>query len=632
MNYKLLAKIRHPALAMILILLVTSDPAQSGNLHFDDKYIPDIETFMKIGYATSPGISDETGEMFFISAMSGVDQLYRLTDDGWPYQLTVFDDGLDWYSLSYHGRLAIAGAAPGGSEDHQLFLVDTRSGRTKQLTFTPRIRYGTLFWRRDGNSFYFAANLDSPRDFEIFRYDFATKGTTKILDMDGSNWISDISLDEKYLVIFHERSNVSNDLILLELQTGEYRVVTPESENIRYSDPKLMPDNRTVYLLCNDNEEGILKRARLDVQTKQLEFIDPDSRWNIDGLVFSDSRRYMGWLVNEDGYSNLRMWDMQKNRSIPGPPVTGNIFYPVLTNDGRALFRFFTATRAPDIWLWDWKAPELTKVTHSIYAGVDPDLFVEPELIKYRSFDDLEIPAFLFLPPDYDGEPIPFIIHIHGGPEEQFRPVFQRHFNYLLLNGYGILAPNIRGSDGYGRRYLYLDNYTKRMNAIKDIKAGADFLITNGYTEKGLLGIKGRSYGGFAVLASITEYPDLFGAAMETAGIANFVTFLQNTRDYRRWLRETEYGPLTDQDFLKSISPIHKVDRIKTPLLVVHGENDPRVPISEARQMIEAIHSSGGIVDSLIFPDEGHQVRKLANRLIFYSKMVEFFDRHLKKD
>ncbi|UCD94603.1 MAG: S9 family peptidase [Candidatus Zixiibacteriota bacterium] len=630
MDSTLHRKMRSLTLSIALILFVMPGAAQPDKLHFEDKYIPNIETFMKVGYATSPGISDETGEIFFVSAMSGVNQLYRLTEEGWPYQLTVFDDGIDWYSLSYDGRLAIAGAALGGSEDHQLFLIDTRTGRTRQLTFTPRTRYGTLFWKKDGGSFYFAANLESPKDFEIFRYDFATAGITKILDRDGSNWISDMSLDEKYLIIFHERSNVSNDLLLLELRTGEDRVITPDRENIRYSSPKLMPDNNTVYLLCNDNEEGILKRARLDAGSRELEFIDPDSRWNIDGLCFSDNRRYMGWLVNEEGYSNLRLYDIQKNRPIPGPPITGNILYAVPTNDGRVLFRFFTATRAPDVWLWDWKAPELKKVTHSIYAGIDPDVFVEPELIRYKSFDGLEIPAFMFLPPDYNGEPVPFIVHVHGGPEEQFRPRFQRHFNYLLLNGYGIITPNVRGSSGYGRRYLNMDNYKKRMDAIKDIKAGVDYLIENGYTRKGMIGIKGKSYGGFAVLACITEYPELFSAAVEMSGIANFVTFLQNTRDYRRELRETEYGPLTDEDFLKSISPIHKADRIKTPLLVVHGQNDPRVPIGEARQIISAIQDNGGTVDSLIFSDEGHQIRKLTNRLVYYSKMVEFFDKNLK--
>jgi len=222
-------------------------------------------------------------------------------------------------------------------------------------------------------------------------------------------------------------------------------------------------------------------------------------------------------------------------------------------------------------------------------------------------------------------------VHVHGGPESQFRPYLQRHFQYLLLNGYGVIAPNIRGSDGYGKEYLAMDNYKKRLNSIKDIKSGVDYLIKKGYSKTGMIGIKGASYGGYAVLASITEYPDLFSAAINQVGIANYVSFLENTRSYRRHIREAEYGPLTDPEFLQSISPIHKADKIKTPLLVIHGENDPRVPIGEARQIIKAVHNNGGIVDSLIFPDEGHGVSKLSNRLQVYRKMVEFFDANLKK-
>jgi dipeptidyl aminopeptidase/acylaminoacyl peptidase len=265
-------------------------------------------------------------------------------------------------------------------------------------------------------------------------------------------------------------------------------------------------------------------------------------------------------------------------------------------------------------------------------AGIDPSLFVEPTLIKYKSFDGLEIPAFLYLPPDYQGKPIPFVIDVHGGPESQFRPGFVRNFQYLLLNGYGVFAPNIRGSSGYGKEYVMLDNYKKRLDSIKDVAEGAKWLIKNGYTTKDRLAIKGGSYGGYVVMAALTEFPDLFAAGIDEVGIVNFVTFLENTKTYRRELRESEYGPLTDKEFLESISPIHKVDKVKAALLVIHGENDPRVPVDEARQVIEAMRAQGGEVDSLIFSDEGHGIAKLSNRLVAYRKMVDFLDQHLKKD
>jgi dipeptidyl aminopeptidase/acylaminoacyl peptidase len=338
----------------------------------------------------------------------------------------------------------------------------------------------------------------------------------------------------------------------------------------------------------------------------------------------------MGWTVNEDGYLRLHLRDLARERAIPAPPVDGEVTGFDFTDAGTVAFEFSSASSTTDIWIWDWRAPQLTKATHSTYAGIDPAQFIDPELVHYPSFDGREIPAFLYLPPAYrPGTPVPFVVHVHGGPESQFRPGFIRHFQYLLLHGYGILAPNVRGSSGYGREYMELDNYTKRLDSVKDLKAGADYLIAKGYTAPGMLAVKGGSYGGYMTLAAITEYPSLFSAAVDEVGIANFVSFLENTAEYRRYLREAEYGPLTDRDFLESISPLNKADRITTPLLVIHGENDPRVPVGEARQIIAALEARSTPVDSLIFPDEGHGASKRPNVIATYRKMVEFLDAHL---
>ena len=616
---------------LTLTLLLIAAVVTAGQLKMETSGdVPDIGTFMKIGYAGSPAISS-TGEIFFTSSMSGVDQLYRLTPEGWPYQMTVFDDGINWYVLSPDGRKAIVGATAGGNEDYQLFLLDLRSGEMKRITHEPDVRYGSVIWKPDNSGIYYRANLDNRRDFMIYSHDLATDERIRILDMEGSNGIMDLSLDGRYMITIHANSNIDYELFLLDLENGGHRKITPEDGEFTYDYATIMPDNKTVYMVSNNNEKGIPSIATLDLETGAIEFVDYESKWTIDLLTFSKDRRYAACLVNEDGYSNLEMWDMQKDEPLPLPPVTGIVKSPSFSNDGRIIFQFNSPTRSPDVWTWDWKKPELKKITHSTQAGIDPNYFTEPKLIKYKSFDGLEIPAFLYLPPDYDGKPVPFVLHIHGGPEGQYHPYFSRHFTYLMLNGYGILAPNVRGSSGYGKEYMNMDNYKNRLNSIKDMKAGVDYLIENNFTKKGMIGIKGASYGGYAVLACITEYPDLFGAAIDQIGIANYITFLQNTREYRRHIREAEYGPLSDPEFLKSISPIHKASEIKTPLLVVHGENDPRVPVSEARQIIQAIIDNGGVVDSLIFPDEGHGIAKLSNRLDYYRKMVEFFDTHLKK-
>ncbi len=596
-----------------------------------EQYVPDIETFMQIGWAGDPDISPDGQRVFFTTGFSGVAQLYRMTDGGWPYQLTMFPDGIDWYALSHSGDLAIIGASVGGSEQSQLHLLDTYTGRIKQLTHQDTVQFGSVVWSRDDKTVYFRSNMENLRDFKLYKMDLTTGASEKVLDVEGWNGWGSISLDGSKLMYYHASSSVDNDLYLYDVASAEVTLLTPHEGEVSYGGGYFSADGNTMYITSNDNELGIQLRAVLDLETREYTYMDPDSRWEVDGMSMNPDRTVMAWTLNEDGYARLKMAMVETGQELPVPKLDGIVGTPAFSKTSRMLFTFNSPTQTTDVWSWDWNSQKLEKLSHASYAGIDRTIFTEPKLIKYTALDGLEIPAFLYLPPGYSGGPIPFVLDIHGGPEGQFRPYFNRHFQYLMLHGYGLFAPNVRGSDGYGKEYLAMDNYKNRLKSVSDMKAGADWLIENGYTEKGMIGIKGGSYGGYMVMAGITEYPDLFSAAINSVGIVNFVSFLENTSAYRRHLRESEYGPLTDKEFLRSISPLHKADRIMTPLMVVHGENDPRVPIGEARQIIDAIKKKGGVVEPLIFPDEGHGIGKLKNRLVFYREMVDFFNDHLKK-
>jgi dipeptidyl aminopeptidase/acylaminoacyl peptidase len=632
------------ALFVLLIPLITSvvtadeeDPILQTML-YQEQYVPDVGTFLQIGGTSPAGVTWDDGTVFFRSSASGASQIYRLTDEGWPYQLTVFEDGIDYFVLSRDGTMGIVGASVGGSEQSQLYLMDTRTGRVMQLTDFDNVQFGSVLWARDDMSIYYRSNEENGRDFFVYEMDLATGKSEKVFGstegVRGYNFIMDLSQNGELMIIGNFTSNVNNDLYLLDLNTEEYDKITEDEGDVYYGSPTLMPDNETIWLTCNNNEDGIQRLAKMQVGSPEIEWVDDgwiDPQWEIEGVGFSRDYKHMAASYNEHGYVRLKLREVETLKELPAPPMDGIITMGGSDKDGNVYFSFNGPTRAPDVWKWNPSTQELTQLTFSIYAGIDRDLFTEPRLIQYESFDGLEIPAFLYLPPDYvEGTPLPFIVNAHGGPEGQFQPYFQRNIQYLLLNGYGLFAPNPRGSSGYGREYLNLDNYKKRKNSLKDYKAGVDWLIENGYTQKGMIGIRGGSYGGYVVLGMITEYPDLFSAAVDDVGIANFVTFLKNTADYRRHLRESEYGPLSDSAFLHSISPIHKADQIETPLLVVHGENDPRVPVGEARQIIEAIEKRGGVVDSLIFPDEGHGTSKRENIIAEYRKQVEFFGKHLQ--
>ncbi|KPJ49546.1 MAG: hypothetical protein AMJ41_02765 [candidate division Zixibacteria bacterium DG_27] len=585
---------------------------------------------MQIGYCASPAISEDGREIFFISNMSGVSQLYRLTEEGWPYQLTLFPDGIDFYTISSGGEFVIVGASTGGSEQSQLHWVDGSTGRVKVLTEKPEIRYGTVVISPAKTHIYYRSNERNMRDFDIYAMNLATGEEIRLAELEGANGVEDITADGKTLLLSRWTSSYNSDLYLFEIDSRRAVHLTPHKGDAVYDYPEFSPDGRFIYLITNENKAGLLRVAKLEVPTTRIEYSQEETVWETEEMATSPEGRYIAWVLNEDGYGNLYIKDLQTGEMLPTPPLNGVVTEPYFARDGKLLFVFNSPTKTEDVWLWDFQNLELKRLTNSIYAGIDPSLFVEPQLIRYKTFDKREIPGLLFLPPGYSGESIPFIVHAHGGPESQFRPYFYRHFQYLILNGYGIFAPNVRGSSGYGKDYAALDNYTKRLDSVKDLKHGVEWLIKKGYTKKGTIGIKGASYGGYMVLAGITEYPELFSAAVDEVGIANFVTFLENTRAYRRTLREAEYGPLTDRGFLRKISPIHKVDKIETPLLVVHGENDPRVPVGEARQIIKALSDRGVAVDSLIFPDEGHGVSKRKNSLVLYRRMVDFLDKHLK--
>jgi dipeptidyl aminopeptidase/acylaminoacyl peptidase len=620
-------------------LALAQDDSQIATPLNQGAYVPDIATFLNIGACGPAGNSWDGKDIYFTSGMSGASQVYRLTEDAWPLQLTTFEDGTDFFILSYGGGMAIVGASTGGDENAQLYLMDTKTGRLVKLTDQPKVQFGSVTWTRDDKNVFFRCNEENGKDFFIYKMNIADGKFAKVFGdtahVRGSNAIADLSVDGTKMIVANYTSNVNNDLYFVDLATGKYSLLTPHKGDVLYSNVNLLPDNKTIWLTCNDTKEGMSLIATMDVTKPKVTYVTDGwvgGKWEVEGMGFSRDFKYQFATVNEDGYNRLHLREFDSKKELRTPPIEGHYGYGGCDQNGNFILSLSSATRAPDVWKWNPVTGNWGPLTHSIYAGIDRTMFNEPKLIRYKSFDGLEIPAFLYLPPNYkEGQPVPFIIDAHGGPEGQFQPDFIRNFQYLMLNGYGLLAPNPRGSSGYGRTYMSLDNYKKRKDSLKDYKAAADWLMANGYTKPGMLGIRGGSYGGYVVLGMITEYPDLFNAAIDVVGIANFKTFLINTASYRRAIREAEYGPLSDSTFLDQISPIYKANLIKTPLMVVHGANDPRVPVAEARQILDAVSKNGTYVDSLIFADEGHGSGKRVNTIKEYRKHVEFFNRFLKK-
>jgi len=296
----------------------------------------------------------------------------------------------------------------------------------------------------------------------------------------------------------------------------------------------------------------------------------------------------------------------------------------------RLAFTLAPTADAVDIWVWDTQAGTLTRATRSALGGIPRERFVAPSLVHYPTFDGRQIPAFLYRPAGATQTGLPVVVYVHGGPESQFRPTYNAAIQYFVSRGYGVLAPNVRGSSGYGFAYQSLDDVRLRMDSVNDLRHAALWLAEQGIADPKRIAVMGGSYGGFMTLAAVTTYPDLWAAGVDIVGIANFVTFLEQTGPWRRTLREVEYGNLeADRAFLEEISPIHHVDRITAPLFVVHGANDPRVPVGEAEQIVAALRARGTPVEYLRFADEGHGLIKRANRLVAYPAIARFLDEHV---
>lgn len=568
--------------------------------------------------------------VYYIGWDTGVNQLYKKQQDktGMTTDANNFPEGIDGYKISPDGNYIVIIADKGGDEQYDLYLLNIETNALNEVDSGRETRAENIIWQPDESGFYYRSTRRTKKDFDIWYYDLKNAKAKIFKELEGYNWLNDISEDGKHMLYKRYWGGHMVDLHEIDLSRKTTRQLSKaDNQQGDYSSATYVGNN--IYFIT-DKSLDTTALAKM-TEPERWEKLS-SSKWAIELMAISKDGKTIAYTYNEHGYSKLELRTIENFELIPIedlPSGTSIISELEFVDDG-LLFAASDASHTSEIWKLDMQTKRATQVTFSDYAGVDTKDFVQPELVFYESFDGLKIPAFLYKPKGYEDKPAAYMIYAHGGPESQFRPQFIRSYQFLAKQGIGVLAPNVRGSDGYGREYLAMDNYKKRYDAIKDFKYAALWLIENNIADKQKIAISGGSYGGFVTMACITEYPDLFAAAIDKVGVVNYLTYFKNTRGYRKKVREGEYGPTSDPEFLKSISPIFKIDRVKTPLLVVHGENDPRVPVSEARQIIESLEKQNKPVEALIFPDEGHGIGKLENRLVYYRKMLEFLKRYLK--
>ncbi|MDQ3861919.1 MAG: S9 family peptidase [Actinomycetota bacterium] len=579
--------------------------------------------YLKIRGAWGASWSPDGRRISFLTEITGLPQVWEVASEGpsWPEQLTFYEERVSVALYSPTQNRLLFGMDAGGNERSQLFLLE--DGEVKDLTSAPEAIHYPGGFSPDGRRIAYSATRRNGTDFDVFVQELPGGEPEMVWEVSGYHTVVDWAPDGSALIVSRHHSNVNNDLYRLDLEAAEARLLTEHAGDARFSGANVTPDGRSIYL-ATDRDGEFLRLARLDLATLALDYLTPDD-WDVESVELSRDGRYLVAARNVDGYSDVLLFN-GRGRRMPDPRIPEGIVggFEFSPDSGRLAFTLTAPERNPDIWVLDLPGGEARRLTRSSTAGIPPRTFRRPHVVRYRSFDGREIPALFHEP---EAESAPVIVNVHGGPESQARPAFAPVTQYLLNRGYAVFFPNVRGSTGYGKAYTHLDDVELRMDSVNDLAHAAYWLKERGHER---IAVMGGSYGGFMVLAALTEYPELWTAGVDIVGIANLVTFLENTGSYRRSLREPEYGSLKkDRAFLASISPIHKASNITAPLMVVHGKNDPRVPVGEAEQIVERVKRNGGTVEYLLYEDEGHGLAKLKNRLDAYPKIVAFLDRHL---
>lgn len=591
----------------------------------------DFRRYLNVRFSTGGTLRRDGARLAFLNDTTGVAQIWTMDGPGlWPEQRTFYTDRITFVSYSPTSNQLVFGMDEGGNEQDQLYLMDDEGLDVRPLTAMPSAKHFWGGWSHDGRRIAFTATRDNEAEFYPYVMDLDSGEIRLVAELPGYNLVSAWMPDDSALIVTRFTSNANSDLFYLDLSSGEARHLTPHEGEVLYRAATPLPDGSGLLLL-SDQDRDFLNLAFYDFASHEMRFID-EYGWDREELALTPDGRWLAILSNEDGYGVLEIRDLvrETRTTVEGLPrgVLGGL---KAGRDGKTFVLTATsATTTMNVWVVDAATATPTRWTASTLGTVLPEALVEPDLIHYPSFDGRMIPAFYFRPQRSSGA-LPVVIDIHGGPEAQRRPYFSPVTQYLVGQGYAVLAPNVRGSTGYGKEYSHLDDVYKRMDSVADIKAAYDWLVREGGADPKKIALYGGSYGGFMVLSALTTYPDLWAAGVDIVGIANFVTFLENTSPYRRKVREAEYGSLErDRDFLQSISPLTHVDRITAPLMVIHGANDPRVPLGEAEQIVAALQERGIPVEALIYYDEGHGLAKLENRLDAYPKVAAFLDRYVK--
>jgi dipeptidyl aminopeptidase/acylaminoacyl peptidase len=595
-----------------------------------------VTNMARVGGCWSPTFSPDGMQISLVSNFTGAPRLYVMDSTGsFPQMISPLRDPTGSVQWSPDGAWLAFSVTEEDGANNQMFLIHPDGGGLRRIS-DPKSKSNFInLWSPDSREVYFTASLEQPESLDVYAYNLASGKTRLILDKPGINYFEDLSHDGNWGIVYNQEQRGDENLYLLEIATGHQTLLTPHAPPGTFEPAHFSPDGRTIYLSTNDRRDRLaLGRIRLEAPGKPgpIEVIAGRDNSELQEFAIDPKGKFAVVVWNASGLSQIEFLDLATLELKPGftplAEIVGNLRF---SPDGdRLAMLSFGSLAPPDIAAYRFSTAELRLVTRSPHAGVDLSTIVRPELINYRASDDLPLSGWLYRPAGTKG-PLPTVIIVHGGPEEQERPTFLGTYQGLVRQGIAVFAPNVRGSSGFGKRFVNLDNGALRANSIRDVGDTVKFLAREGISDPARIGIFGFSYGGYLTMSALAEFPDLFRAGVDLYGIVNFETFFANTEPWLAALAKVEYGdPVTQKDMLRDLSPIHKVGKIRAPVLVIHGANDTNVPISEAEQVVARLREKGVEVEYIVVPNEGHGFVQEESRIRTSVSVVRWFETHLK--
>lgn len=626
----------------------------NGNLVLEDiPVIPetiktDLTRYQNVRSAGFYGWSQDSKSLLIATRFGDVNQIHRIDKPGGArHQLTFFDEPVGSVEIKPNSHSLAFTMDAGGSEYAQIYTLDLNSGDYQMLT-DGKSRNGAILWNSNGNALAYQSTRRNGKsnDIWIARFDKNGQAEHEIVheSPDGTWWgPSAFDASSKQLLVQQYTSSTSSSIYVKNLVSNKMSLITQDSDSQSRNYAVDFNAAGDGVFLTTDRNGQFTQLVYKNLKTGKETIVTNQIQWDVQSVTFSKDKKRAAFATNEGGISRLYLLDTKSlnYEPIKNVPVgtIGSLSFN--ENNSKLAMSINTPKTPTDVFVLDLvddplKVGSLTRWTYSEVGGLNTSKFREPELIHYPTFDQVNdkqrtIPAFVYKPAGKG--PHPVVMSIHGGPEGQYRPRFSSTYQMWMAKlGVAVIAPNVRGSSGYGKEYVALDNGFKREDSVKDIGALLDWIETQPDLDKNRVAVFGGSYGGYMVLASAVYFSDRLKAAVDIVGISNFVTFLTNTKSYRRDLRRVEYGDERDPKMrahLEKISPNNHVDKITVPMFVVQGENDPRVPVTEATQIVKALRDQGTPVWYMNALNEGHGYRKKENRDIYQQAVVLFLEKHL---